>query len=485
MKKILIMVLTLGLMTGANVMASSHREAPSILKRPQVDGTDFYMFRSYEQSRQDYVTIIADYNPLQDPYGGPNYFPLDTNAAYDIHINNDKNPREDLTFRFRFKQELKGISIPVGDQDPVSVAIPLVNAGSFGAEGEDALNVIRSYTVELIKGSSLNEDSKGKKLKDTKTGAKEFRMPFDNIGNKSIPDYDAYAQQFIYDVEIPGCSEAPGRLFVGQRKEPFAVNLGETFDLVNITNPLGAVDAERSSTEDKNITSLILEVPTKCLVKNENNPVIAGWTTAKLPKVSLLRKFPSYNDSDKQEGDLVQVSRLANPLVNEVAIGLPDKDLFNASQPKDDAQFLKYVTNPTLPELLEILFFDAGVRAPNLFPRNDLVQVFLTGVPGLNEDGSVGEMMRLNTSIAPVAKDQQNNLGVIGGDLAGYPNGRRPGDDTVDISLRAVMGVLLPADVAPSKDLPFTDGALQNADQFDDVFPYLRTPIAGSPNDTP
>ena len=181
----------------------------------------------------------------------------------------------------------------------------------------------------------------------------------------------------------------------------------------------------------------------------------------------------------------MQVSRLANPLVNEVAIGLPDKDLFNASHPKDDAQFLKYVTNPTLPELLEILFFDAGVRAPNLFPRNDMVQVFLTGVPGLNADGSVGEMMRLNTLVAPVPRDQQNNLGVIGGDLAGYPNGRRPGDDTVDISLRAVMGVLLTPDVAPSGQLPFTDGALQNAAMFDDAFPYLTTPIAGSPNDTP
>ncbi len=159
------------------------------------------------------------------------------------------------------------------------------------------------------------------------------------------------------------------------------------------------------------------------------------------------------------------------------------KNLFNASHPKDDIQFIKYVTNPTLPELLEIFFGDAGVSAPNVFPRADLLQIFITGVPGLNQDGSIGEIMRLNTATPSVPAFAQNNLGVVGGDLAGYPNGRRPGDDVVDISLRALMGVLLPEADAPSGQLPFTDGARQHADQFDDTFPYLKTPIPGSPSE--
>jgi len=188
----------------------------------------------------------------------------------------------------------------------------------------------------------------------------------------------------------------------------------------------------------------------------------------------------------------VQVSRLGMPLVNEIVIGLKDKDRFNASSPEGDAALATYVTNPTLPEILEILFGGAGVRAPNNFPRTDLVAAFATGVQGLNflSDGKPHEMLRLNTSIAPTAAGAQNNLGVLGGDNAGFPNGRRPGDDVVDIELRVAMGVLChafpgvfctPAD-APSGNLPFTDGTLQDASQFDSVFPYLKTPLPGSPN---
>jgi hypothetical protein len=192
----------------------------------------------------------------------------------------------------------------------------------------------------------------------------------------------------------------------------------------------------------------------------------------------------------------VQMSRLAMPLVNEVVIGLKDKDLFNSAEPTQDSALATYVTNPTLPELLEILFGSAGVRAPNNFPRGDLVAAFLTGIEGLNRPTAVvaSEMMRLNTSIDAVAAGSQSRLGALGGDLAGFPNGRRPGDDVVDIELRVAMGVLChafpgtfgcgPAD-APSGLLPFTDGAFVDASFFDTTFPYLRTPLRGSPNGTP
>jgi len=199
-----------------------------------------------------------------------------------------------------------------------------------------------------------------------------------------------------------------------------------------------------------------------------------------LQKVRLLKPSPSFNMPTKEEGPWVQVSRLGMPLVNEVVIGLKDKNKFNNSRPKNDGQFALYVTNPTLPALLNVLF---GVTPPCL-PRTDLVAAFLTGVPGLNQPADVvaSEMLRLNTTTPVTPAGLQNNLGVIGGDAAGFPNGRRPGDDVIDITLRVAMGVLLPVDCAPSGQLPFTDGAFVDDGFFDDSFPYLRTPIAGSPN---
>jgi hypothetical protein len=281
----------------------------------------------------------------------------------------------------------------------------------------------------------------------------------------------------VYDVNIPGCGS--GRLFAGQRREGFVVNLGETFDLIN-TNPVGPVDGEPNTLADKNITSLAIEVPASCLVNGD--PVIGAWTTASLPQVRILSPRPKRRKGEIHGGAWTQVSRLGSPLVNEVVIGLPDKDRFNHSEPEDDAQFATYVTNPTLPALIEVLF---AVPAPTAFPRADLVQAFLTGVPGLNQPAGVvaSEMLRLNTSVAPVPAEQQKPLAVLAGDVAGFPNGRRPGDDVVDIELRVAMGVLLPAADAPAGSLPLTDGAYVDATQFDSAFPYLKTPLPGSPNE--
>jgi Domain of unknown function (DUF4331) len=446
--------------------ASSHREAPGITKKPKVDGTDFYMFRSYEAGREGFVTLVADYLPLQDPYGGPNYFTLDPDARYEIKVDNDGDAREDITFRFRFRNQSRNIALPIGAPGKqVSVPVPVINVGPISAGDNSALNVVESYTVEIVRGADKRF------LRNAATGEARFEKPVDNIGNKSLPDYEAYAAARTYNVRIPGCQD--GRLFAGQRKDPFVVNLGEVFDLVNVTNPLGPVDAEADDLVDKNVTSLILEVPIACLTSNRT-PVIGAWTTASLPR-----------DGSNGLDEWIQASRLGAPLVNEVVIGLKDKDRFNASEPKFDAQFASYVTNPTLPAILEILFGGAGVKAPTLFPRADLVAAFLTGVPGLNANGSVAEMLRLNTSTAPKPAAAQSNLGVIGGDVAGFPNGRRPGDDVVDIELRVAMGKLLPAANAPSGQLPFTDGALVDASHFSSTFPYLRTPLPGSPNGTP
>ena len=474
-------------------VASSHREAPFIATQPQVDATDFYMFRSYEPGREAYVTLVANYLPLQDPYGGPNYFKLDPNALYEIHVSNDGGASENLTFSFRVQNTLADNQIPVGGK---MVSIPLTQNGSadVSTPNSPALNVHETYTLDVVRGPGRGSNRQA--VINTSTGGTKFDKPVDYIGTKTISSYIAYANKHIAGIQIPGC-EGSGRVFVGQRKDPFVVNLGETFDLVNIKYPATELNplAEFATTDslaDANVTSFILEVPIACLTEGKS-PVIGAWTTASVPMSRVLSKSPDAGlDPSMQNGDFVQVSRLGAPLVNEVVIGLKDKNRFNASEPKDDGQFATYVTNPTLPALLEALFGSAGVKAPTNFPRTDLVAAFLTGIEGLNKPANViaSEMLRLNTSIAPTPGPSQNRLGVLGGDNAGFPNGRRPTDDVVDIELRVAMGVLCtlnlggckPAD-APAGGLHYTDGAYISPAFFATEFPYLRAPLKGSPND--
>lgn len=464
--------------------ASSHREAPFITEVPKVDGTDFYMFRSYETGREDFVTLIANYLPLQDAYGGPNYFDLDEDAVYEIHIDNSGNAQENLTFRFQFSDNLNDIQLPVGpDGDQQMVSVPLKNIGD--ATNSDNVQVSQEYTVSVIRGD--RRTGTVETATNVTDGTATFDKPLDNIGGKSFADYEAYANQHIFEIGIPGCA-TNGQVFVGQRKEAFAVNLGEIFDLVN-TNPLGPRDGEGAGDlADKNVTSFALEVPTECLTGTaataSDQPVIGGWTTASVRQARVINPQPTVDGKGAtvEGGAWTQVSRLGMPLVNEVVIGLKDKDRFNASEPMNDGQFATYVTHPTLPELLEILFGGAGAEAPNNFPRTDLVTAFLTGVPDVNMPVGVqtSEMLRLNPEIAATPAAMQNDLGVLGGDNAGFPNGRRPVDDTVDIALRVVMGALT-AD-APNRDTPFTDGVQLDPAELQEVFPYLATPLAGSPN---
>jgi len=467
-------------------LASSHREAPFLTTAPKVDGTDFYMFRSYESGRDAFVTLVANYIPLQDGYGGPNYFSFDANALYEIHIDNNGNGVEDITFQFRFKNNLADITLPIGGKN---VSIPLVQAGAISASSNAALNLKETYQLDIVRGDRRG----GQRQAVLSAGnVRDLVKPFDFIGTKtfgSIAGYEAYAAQSIHTVNIPGCA-TPAKVFVGQRKDPFVVALGKTFDLLNL-NPLatsGGVD----DLADKNVSSIVMEVASACLVATD--PVIGGWTTASLRQGRLLNGTPpsGHSIAAKEGGAWVQVSRLGMPLVNEVVIGLKDKDKFNSSKPKDDGQFADYVTNPTLPALVEILF-GPTVRAPTKFPRGDLVAAFLTGVPGLNQPAGVvaSEMLRLNTSIAPRPKGSQITLGVLGADNAGFPNGRRPGDDVVDISLRVAMGVLCtlnnPAAFgcvssdAPSGSLAYTDNGTNISDaMFNATFPYLLTPLPGA-----
>ncbi|CAH0179068.1 hypothetical protein SRABI118_01189 [Massilia sp. Bi118] len=469
--------------------ASSHREAPFLTNAPKVDGTDFYMFRSYASGRQDYVTLIANFIPFQDPQGGPNFYQFDQNALYEIHVDNNGDAKEDISFQFRFKNTSKHTALTIGGKQ---VMIPLINSSTIQGVNPPSLNVRETYTIDMVKGDRRG----GTRTRLAGTGgASEFDKPVDNIGEKTFGGaggYETYANQHIYDLNIPGCGT--GRVFVGQRKEPFYIAVGKIFDLFNL-NPLGAeVSGNKNDLEGKNVSSIALEIPIACLTAG-GEPVIGAYATASMRQGRLLNPTPAsgINNAAKEGGAWSQVSRVGMPLVNEVVIGMDDKDRFNTSKPKDDAQFINYVTNPVLPAVVETLFPSA--KAPTNFPRNDLVTVFLKGLPGVNQPKNVvaSEMLRLNTSIAPTPQASQNQLGVAGGDNAGFPNGRRPADDVVDASLRVAMGALCvltgandalgvgckPGD-APAGGLKLTDGVRKTATDFKAAFPYLNAPLPGN-----
>ena len=520
------------LVFSSTAFASSHREAPFITKNPKVDNTDFYLFNSYETGRAGFVTVISNFQPLQNAYGGPNYFSMDPEALYEIHFDNTGDAVEDITFQFRFQNSLidngAGVALRVALPDggggfgvtdggaAPAIPIPLINAfpvgladGGFAKPGPGQGQLER-YTVGIVRGP--RRAAAAMPVTNVVGGGTVFDKPLDNIGGKTFPanSYPAYARSHIYNVTIPGCA-VPARLFVGQRNEGFAVNLGRIFDLVNAPLSLITDPTQRGALPNTiagaNVTTLAMEISATCLTAAGGGTVIGGWSTASLRQARVLNPAASYASPSREGGAWVQVSRLGMPLVNEVVIGLPDKDRFNSSEPKDDpANFAKYVFNPTLPAIIELLF---PAPAPRLYPRTDLVTVFLDGIPGVNKFGgtpALGEMVRLNTAALFITnlkpKGMQNNLGALecyqgrtatagptlqlppgntACDVNGFPNGRRPGDDVVDIALQVSIGALLSTDTAPAAGVPLHDAVLQDDDQFDDVFPYLTTPNPGAP----
>lgn len=502
--------------------ASSHREAPFISGMPKVDGTDFYMFNSYESGRAGYVTILANYDPLQDSYGGPNYFALDPNALYAINIDNLGNALPDISFQFQFTNSYPGAALPIGPGGS-DVAIPLINLPASG-DGTPTLNRNETYTVNMV----ANGVSSPVTSAAAATGGTVFTKPVDNIGEKSFAkssasksplNYSTYAKQYIYDVSIPGCTPPAGtsaKMFVGQRAEGFVVNLGQVFDLVNL-NPLGARNSAATASNptgnqlsDKNVTTIALEVPASCLTHGAD-PVIGGWTTASIRQSRVLNPSPtgptetaSGKGPSVVGGAWTQVSRLGSPLVNEVVIGITDKDKFNASQPSNDlTNFGKYVQYPTLPALVNVLF--PGATTVPATPRGDLVAAFVTGITATVNGTSFrytapqnltvpGEMLRLNTSIPAEPIAQQKDLGFLACDLAGFPNGRRPVDDVVDIELTVVEGAitatnpntLQTCDVSGATPRivnaghVVNDGAQPDPAAYLSVFPYLNDPTPGA-----
>jgi hypothetical protein len=384
--------------------------------------------------------------------------------------------------------------VPTDNANPQSVAIGLKFAGSITAQSDRTnisanLNWVEYYTLYSINGTRNSPDA----IAFTEAGSSntKFYKPFDYAGEKTFPDYETYANQYIYDVSVPHCgNNKQGKVFVGQRKESFYINLGAIFDLINfipIPGFPGAIQNNYGNNDlaQKNIGTFALEVPSECLsADGSTNGIIGAWTVTR----QLL------HDASGNHVPGAQVSRLGHPLINELIIGLRDKYLFNAGDPVNDVtNFGAYVLYPYLPVVVDLLFGAAVRSATGLTtsiapqtPRNDLLG-FVTGFAGLNQPNTnpVGEFLRLNMGIAPVAQASQNSFGVLKSDTAGFPNGRRPGDDIVDIAMRVLLaGALLCPNktIAPIFDVELTDGAPIAATDFDNFFPYLKTPLPGALN---
>jgi Domain of unknown function (DUF4331) len=416
--------------------ASSHREAPLIAADPQVDNTDVYAFVSPDDSSK--VTLISTWLPFQEPAGGPNFYAFAEGARYEILIDNDHDADEDITYRWVFTNHYRNRETF------------LYNTGEVTSLTDPDLNFFQTY--DLLR---INEDSNKRKLL-----VNDMRAVPSHVGVASMPDYAALRAQGIR-------SFGSSKVFAGQSDDPFFLDL-RVFDLL-----YGAPDfdeAEDDTLAGFNVQTLALQVPrTELGKKGDPNAIIGVWSTASRRSARVLD-----DDNDRSPewgGPFIQVSRLGMPLVNEVVIPLEDKDRWNSSEPEDDGQFLSYVTDPEVPKLIQALY---GIPAPAT-PRNDLVAVFLTGVEGLNKPARItpSEQIRLNMSIAPGCCTF-SPLGVIGGDNAGYPNGRRLADDTIDISLQVVEGEL----VGSPNDLG--DGVDANDVPVGTTFPYVALPHAGS-----
>lgn len=451
-------VATCGLaLHSARSEASSHREAPQITEDPTVDCTDVYAFVSPDDPNT--VTLVANYIPLEEPSGGPNYFQFSDTALYEIHVDNDGDAQEDITFQFRFTTTTKNQFTFLYNTGPITVS----------GNSYQNLNVEQRYTVTRVSGDR-------RKGQAALIGQDLLVAP-NNVGPKSIPDYLALANAAIYT--LPGGI----KVFCGQRDDPFFINLGRAFDLLNVDPVLpGGLDAQCGLAPDHlsgfNCHTIALQVPKALLTRTGAAPtgasdpdaIIGVWSTASRKQVRLGR---TKGRGLKESGAWVQVSRLGMPLVNELVIPRAQKDVFNNSHPRDDAQFLSFVQQSEVAGILNGLF---GVTVPQ-GNRDDLVTAFLTGVPGLNQKGAACEYLRLNMAIPPTA-GPQSRLGVLAGELDGFPNGRRLGDDVVDIALRVVAGSLQPQfNVAPNNVLG--DTVCQNDLPFLPSFPYLSTPHDG------
>jgi hypothetical protein len=486
---------------------SSHREAPAIAQDPAADSTDVYAFVSPD--KHDTVTILANYVPLQDPVGGPNFFefgaktkttgghPKGEDVNYHIHIVNDDSGKPSITYEFKFTTHIHDANTFLYNTGPITVK---------GRDYSSTWNRRQTYEITRIEHKKHN-----KRTKLHHNGDEHFHCPPCNVGVRSTPDYHKLAEAAVYELH-DGI-----KVFAGQRAEGFFVDLGSIFDLGDL-RPISSDQAfpphknakGRNSLADMNVHCIAMQIPKHLLTHNgkdvtgpnDAHAVIGVYTTATRQKS---RMFHSGTGVTSGTGPYEQVSRLGSPLVNEVIVPMADKDYWNSQPPHQDAQFAGPVKHPELQGLLPVLYPGAF---PNLAAykkeRADLVAIFATGIPGnlIGKDFGIGtyqggkviaEMLRLNMGIKPTGKDGQgtSDLGLLGGDLAGFPNGRRVTDDVVTIELKAVAGATIPlvdSSYTPDAAVDVVDqGVAKNPNAYKKSFPYLADPYGGfsNPSSTP
>jgi len=427
--------------------ASSHREAPLTAADPQADNTDVYAFVSPDRS--DSVTLIANWIPFEEPAGGPNFYPFSPSAHYNIKLDTNGDSKPDITYQWSF-----------ATHDARGTNTFLYNNGPVKSLSDKTLLFKQTYTLKEI-------DASGKST----TLVSDAQVAPSRVGQASMPDYGALRDQAITKVK------GGGRSFAGQADDPFFLDL-RVFDLLYGAN---LSEAGTDTLSGYNVNSVALQVPKSDLGLKKGDPVVGVWSTTDRPSM----RVQGGDGSQKYSGKYVQVSRLGNPLVNEIVVPTGLKDAFNALPPEKDhtvQPVVDKVTNPEVPMLIQKIY---GIKAPPT-PRNDLVAIFLTGLKGLNQPAkpAPAEMLRLNTAVKPTTSP--NRLGVLAGDNAGFPNGRRLSDDVVDIELQAVEGAvkvdksLAPTAVKLVKPLAAGDGVNANDVGFSQSFPYLALPHSGS-----
>ncbi|HEV8250559.1 MAG TPA: DUF4331 domain-containing protein [Gaiellaceae bacterium] len=427
---------TVAMLTGASApdraLAASHREAPLIALDPAADITDFFAFRSYEPGKADKVVLIMDVMS-EEPSSGPNYWNFDPSVTYSFNVDNDQDGKaDDVELDFHFKTELRGTSDSLGLFLPY-VALPPVTA--LDGPGSEGIGLRQTYSITMKSGPGKN----------TQTLAEGLIAVPSNVGPRTMPNYSALAAQGVYSLD------GGIRVFAGQRDDPFYIDLGATFDTLNLRSP--GVDMLSGF----NVHEIALEVPATLLTGDTGGTVIGAYAATSRPRETVRGK----DGTVEGHGGDVQVQRLANPLVNEVLIGTKDKDRWNATEPEDEAQFVDYYDNPRFATALEAVF---GADANPLFPLRD---VFLKYGAS---DTHLSELLRLNLAVAPTPLASQERLTVLAGDNAGWPNGRRPIDDVTDIAVQVVGGTNY---AGAGDNVNANDVALPTA------FPFLATPHDG------
>ena len=436
-------------------VTSSHREAPLTSLDPTADDTDVYAFTAPDALHS--LTLVGNWIPFEDPSGGPNFYRFDDRAAYYLNVDNTGDGVYDVRYQFRFKTKVR---------NPGSFLYALPGVSSIS---DAKLNVVQTYTLK-------RETYRKGNLKTSKTLASGVPVAPNNVGPKTFPNYGAVAAEAIKS--LPG----GGKVFVGQRDDPFFVDLGATFDAVTIRKGTGNQGGGHDDLGGYNVHSIVLQVPEGDVTSDgsdvadekSDNAVVGVWASTERQRVTIARKSAKGKDKGRGRavGRWVQVSRLGNPLVNEVVIPLGQKDHFNATQPADDLKnFGKYVLSPELAKVINILY--PGLNVPEN-DRTDIVQALLTGIPGLTEIAAKApptDTLKINLGTPPATT--ANRFGVLAGDTQGFPNGRRLSDDVTDIALRVVGGFL------KGNKLPLGDGVDVNDVAFRDTFPYAAAPHSG------